>query len=44
MAKQDKGNLCACGCGARKTNSKKLYAPGHNATRKDVKVESEKGA
>ncbi len=36
MAKQGKGSLCACGCGARKTNRKKLYVPGHNQTRRDI--------
>jgi hypothetical protein len=26
---QDKGALCACGCGQRKTNRKRRYFPGH---------------
>lgn len=42
MAKQDKGIMCACGCGTRKTSNKKLYAPGHNATRRDITKGSEK--
>ncbi len=37
MAKQDKGLLCRCGCGQRKTSRKKHYAPGHNQTRRDTK-------
>ena len=29
MSKQDKGNVCACGCGQRKTSNKRRFAPGH---------------
>lgn len=39
MAKQDKGIICPCGCGNRKTNRKKRYAPGHNSTRRDTRYE-----
>jgi len=37
MAKQDKGSVCACGCGERKTSRKKLYVQGHNQTRRDTR-------
>ena len=30
MRKQDKGIMCACGCGERKTSRKKKIVPGHN--------------
>jgi hypothetical protein len=29
MSKQDKGIMCACGCGERKTSRKKKFVPGH---------------
>jgi hypothetical protein len=29
MSKQDKGNLCECRCGQRKTSRKRRFAPGH---------------
>jgi hypothetical protein len=28
--KQDKGSLCRCGCGERKTKRKRHFLPGHN--------------
>jgi hypothetical protein len=37
MARQDKGALCRCGCGERKTGKKMQFAPGHNSTRKDTR-------
>jgi hypothetical protein len=30
VAKQDKGSMCACECGERKTSRKKKFAPGHS--------------
>ena len=30
MAKQDKGNVCACGCGERKSSRKRKFLPGHS--------------
>jgi hypothetical protein len=32
MAKQDKGAMCRCGCGERKTSRRKWFVPGHSAT------------
>lgn len=30
MARQDKGPICACGCGEKKTMRKLRFFPGHN--------------
>lgn len=41
MAKQDKGALCRCGCGERKTSRKKKFVAGHAASNRVMNIARE---
>jgi len=38
MARQNKGSICPCGCGEKKTSRKLRYAPGHSAFQRTMNI------
>jgi hypothetical protein len=41
MATQNKGALCRCGCGERKTSRKKRFVAGHSAKNRFLNIHQE---
>lgn len=41
MARQDKGIMCRCGCGERKSSRKNKFLAGHSATNRVMNIARE---